>query len=189
MLFRSPVRELSQDRSFYRPSTDEIFLPLRDAFKSPEAFGHVLAHEMIHSTGHASRLMRAFGRKDPLLGPDENYCVEELRAELGSLFLTSDIGISDPAFDIRNTAAYVGHYLGRIADVMDKNPSVLFRAASDAERACRYLKKNLEKELNLTRNKEEIPAVEKGGEPVKEDHAKNEEPPSEAAFSIQEVRI
>lgn len=179
-----PVRELPQDRSFYRPSTDEIVLPLRSAFLSAEAFGHVMAHEMIHSTGHESRLMRTFGRQDPLLGPDENYCVEELRAELGSLFLTSDLGIADPTFDIRNSAAYVEHYLGQIADVMDKNPGVLFRAASDAERACRYLKKNLEKELTLTRNKEEIPAFLDKESPEKENNEKKEEPPSEAAFSM-----
>ena len=178
-----PIRETAQERSFYRPSTDEIYLPPRGAFRSLEAFGHVAAHEMIHSTGHESRLMRTFGRMNPFTGPDENYCAEELRAEIGSLFLTSDLGLMDPDFDIANSASYVEHYLDQITEAIDRDPGVLFRAASDAEKACTYLRKNLEKVMPLEKVKDEIPDLLKENAEKKELN-KTISPPDEAVFSL-----
>ena len=55
-----PIHEIAQDRSFYSPSTDEIFLPLRSQFKDQTSFAKTVLHEMAHSTGAASRLNRPF---------------------------------------------------------------------------------------------------------------------------------
>ena len=177
-----PIHETAQERSFYRPSTDEIFLPPRGVFRSLEAFGHVACHEMVHSTGHESRLMRTFGHADPFSGPDENYCVEELRAEIGSLFLTSDLGLFDEDFDITNSASYVQHYMEQMEKAIDRDPNILFRAASDAEKACSFLRTRLEKTLPLEKTKEEIPDYAD----IKKDDQKDKAgpPPSEAAFSL-----
>ena len=181
-----PIHEIAQERSFYRPSTDEIFLPPRGVFRSAEAFAHVLSHEMIHSTGHESRLARVFGRSDPISGPDEAYCIEELRAEIGSLFLCADLGLSDPDFDITNSASYAQHYMERLTDSLKKNPNVLFRAASDAEKACDYIRTGLEKSLAIRPAKEEIPAYEKEARkeiPEKGPSVTRKEP-TEAAYSL-----
>ena len=156
-----PIHEVSSDRAFYRPEADEIFLPPRGIFRSLEAFAHTATHEMTHSTGHGSRLNRTFGKRDPFRGPDANYCMEELRAELGSLFLTSDLGLMDPDFDITNSAGYMENYLDQITGMIEEDPNILFRAASDAEKASAYLRNNLEKHLALEKRTEEVPDYER----------------------------
>ena len=50
------IKEVAQDKAYYSPSEDEIVIPLREAFKSEEAFLRTALHEMCHSTGHESRL-------------------------------------------------------------------------------------------------------------------------------------
>lgn len=81
------ILETAQDEAFYQRGCDTIYLPLRSAFRDLEAFASAAAHEMIHSTGHPSRLNRAFGKWPGFGPPDDLYCMEELRAELGSFFL------------------------------------------------------------------------------------------------------
>ncbi|WP_268892558.1 zincin-like metallopeptidase domain-containing protein, partial [Porcincola intestinalis] len=56
-----PIHEIAQDRSFYSPSLDEIYLPLRSQFKDQTSFAKTLLHELAHMTGAASRLNRKFG--------------------------------------------------------------------------------------------------------------------------------
>ena len=171
-----PVNEVAQDRSFYSPSIDEIFLPLRSAFKDQNAFAEVAAHEMIHSTGHPSRLARDFGRWGPLGRPDDKYCMEELRAELGAVFLMGDIGIPPAEKEISGAAAYLDSYL----HVLKENPNVLFRIASDADKAGRYLFENFQKVYSLVPEVEMIPdgkekkpeLINSGAAPTAEDAAK-----------------
>lgn len=74
------------DSAFYRRNTDEIHAPQRVVFKNLHEFYGTVFHEIGHSTGHESRLNRdlsgAFG--------SEKYALEELRAELSSMFLEQD---------------------------------------------------------------------------------------------------
>ena len=52
------LNHTESDRAFYRPSDDAIFLPLREQFRSTAEYYSTTFHEMVHSTGHASRLDR-----------------------------------------------------------------------------------------------------------------------------------
>ncbi len=63
-------------KACYIPSRDEIHMPARETFVSPEAFYSTACHEMTHSTGHKSRLDRQFSTR---FG-DEAYAMEELVA-------------------------------------------------------------------------------------------------------------
>ena len=70
-LERENVKLLHQegDRAFYRPSTDEVVLPIRKQFMSTAEYYSTVFHELTHSTGHASRLNRLtqaafFGSED-----------------------------------------------------------------------------------------------------------------------------
>lgn len=118
-------------RAFYRPSTDEIHLPERDDFKSMPEFYATALHEMGHSTGHESRLNRdiqnSFG--------DENYAIEELRAELASMFMEQDLGVLVDDSHIRNNSAYIKSWHDEIED----NPNALFTAIADADKISRYI--------------------------------------------------
>ncbi len=137
-----PVFNLAQDKSFYSPSADRIVLPLRSAFVDPSAYAEVLAHEMAHSTGHATRLNR--GLEDTTEEPAYNF--EELVAELGSAFTLNDLQIPPFKGDYRNSAGYLKHYIG----LLQENPNILFKAASYADKAAEYIGNNFKKEYTLS---------------------------------------
>src|SRR5947199_5968162 len=113
-----------RDSAFYRPSTDSIHLPPKEAFKDAPGYYGTALHELAHWTGHPSRLNRPTLNESYRFG-DLNYAKEELRAELASVFIAAEVGVPhDPA----NHAAYVGSWIKALKE--DKNE--IFRAAHDA---------------------------------------------------------
>jgi antirestriction protein ArdC/phage/plasmid primase-like uncharacterized protein len=105
----------------YAPSSDSIHLPQKPAFNSAYEYYATALHELGHATGHSSRLHRQFGPFGSLA-----YGVEELRAEMASYALTTELGLGH--YPERH-AGYVESWMTAIR--ADKN--VLFRAARDAE--------------------------------------------------------
>jgi antirestriction protein ArdC len=97
-------------RACYRPLSDEVLMPNPERFVSAEAFYNVLFHELVHSTGHGSRLARfedaptAFGSAD--------YSKEELIAEMGAAFLSAHAGIVTAT--VVNSAAYIQGWLKQL---------------------------------------------------------------------------
>lgn len=142
------IREEPWGKAYYRPASDTIVLPPRDVFISQEAFATTLMHEMVHSTGHPSRLNR------PLLSHfgTQEYALEELRAELGAFFMGTDLGIevSQELLDSHT------HYLESWITVLKDDPNELFRACSDAQKAVERLSGNLEQYQELCREKETV---------------------------------
>src|SRR6266567_9049262 len=69
-------------RACYRPVSDTVSMPSKTAFESSEGFYSTFFHELVHSTGHASRIGRDGIEKVELFG-SESYSKEELIAELG----------------------------------------------------------------------------------------------------------
>ena len=67
----------------YSPTFDRVTMPPREAFTTPADYQGTLAHELVHWTGHESRLHREYGKR---FG-DNAYAVEELTAELGAAIL------------------------------------------------------------------------------------------------------
>jgi len=121
-----PIHEIAQDRSFYSPATDEIYLPLRSQFKDQTSFAKTLLHELAHSSGHSSRLNRQFG------GPfgSESYAKEELRAEIGALFTETDLGIPLSGEHYEDHSDYLRSWIG----VIQNDYNEFFRACADAEK-------------------------------------------------------
>lgn len=117
--------------AYYRTDLDHIALPPFGAFHSAHDYYATLAHEMVHWTGHTSRLDRDLGRK---ASGDAGYAREELVAELGAAFLCADLGLElTPRAD---HAEYLGHWL----EVLDGDKRAIFSAAAHAQRAVDYLK-------------------------------------------------
>ncbi len=122
-------------RAFYRPSTDSIQLPLREAFiGSPtstagESYYATLLHELTHWTSHETRCNRQLGKR---FG-DDAYAMEELIAELGAAFLCADLLITG--------APRVDHaqYLDCWLTVMKADKKAIFTAASKASEAVTFL--------------------------------------------------
>ncbi|MCF1450185.1 DUF1738 domain-containing protein [Agrobacterium vitis] len=118
------------NKAFYRPSEDFIQIPHFNDFVSAEAHAATLAHECIHWTKGKGRLERDFGRKD---WGDQGYAREELVAELGSVFLSADLGLAIEPRD--DHAAYIAGWL----TVLKNDKRAIFQAASYAEKAVTYL--------------------------------------------------
>ena len=118
-------------QAFYRPSTDEVHLPEREKFKSTQSFYDTALHEIGHSTGHESRLNRdlsgGFG--------SQSYAMEELRAEIASIFMAQDLGIEPSEGRLQNNAAYIQSW----KDEIKENPNALFTAIADADKIARYV--------------------------------------------------
>lgn len=122
-----------QSRAFYSPSEDSITLPSLKQFNSEKEHAYTLAHEMIHSTGHQSRLDRWSDSKDkPSRFGCESYAKEELVAELGACMMLSAVGIE---FDLKNSGAYVKNWLKSLQD----DTSLIFKASSKAQAASNYI--------------------------------------------------
>src|ERR1700746_1270642 len=114
--------------AYYRLSTDTIRLPSPDRFETPSGYYGTALHELGHWTGHPDRLDRDLG--NPF--GSEGYAREELRAEIASLILGSELGIGyDPAAH----AGYVDHWVQILTDT----PKEILYAAADAERISDYI--------------------------------------------------
>jgi antirestriction protein ArdC len=116
----------------YRPSNDVVSMPSKTSFDSSENFYSTFFHELVHSTGHASRIGRDGIEKVELFG-SESYSKEELIAELGSAMLSGITGIS-PA-TIENSASYLQSWIR----VLKGDSKLIVQAASTAQKAADYI--------------------------------------------------
>lgn len=91
------------DQAFYRPPTDEIYLPPKETFLSTSGFYGTAFHEMIHATKHAKRCNRDMG----------SYAAEELVAESGSVMLATALGTEFEHKEEENATAYLLNWLER----------------------------------------------------------------------------
>jgi antirestriction protein ArdC len=129
------IREGHYDLACYDWALDRIDMPARTLFKGTatctptEAFYATLLHELVHWTGHQSRLARDLKNR---FG-SEAYAIEELVAELGSAFLAADLGIAtEPRAD---HAAYVADWL----KVIKSDPFAISSASARASAAVDFV--------------------------------------------------
>ena len=121
------LEHMGGDRAFYRPATDSITLPLLAQFKETAEYYSTAFHEMVHSTGHMSRLNRL--EKTAFFG-SEAYSKEELIAEIGAAALVNTVGL-ETTRSFRNNAAYVQNWL----QVLKNDKRFIVSAAGKAEKA------------------------------------------------------
>src|SRR4051812_31110238 len=116
----------SEMRAYYVPRTDAVHMPARHRFVDAPHFFSTLFHELIHSTGHETRLNRTFGAH---FG-DELYSKEELVAEMGAAFLCAIAGIANENTE-RNTTAYIRNWISKL----EEDNRLIVHAAANAQRA------------------------------------------------------
>jgi antirestriction protein ArdC len=97
------VVRIGGDRAFYSPATDHIQLPPEHAFRGPPEFAATALHELAHWTGHPSRLNRDMQHRFGSAA----YAMEELRAELASAFVATELGIPT---DIPQHTSYIANW-------------------------------------------------------------------------------
>lgn len=120
-------------RAFYRPSTDEISVPAITDYHNPEEFYSTLFHEMVHSTGHSSRLNRKNGINKSAAFGSEEYFKEELVAEMGAAMLCTVARIEQATLD--NSASYIKSWLRKLKG----DPKMVVLAAGAAQKAADYI--------------------------------------------------
>ncbi len=119
------------DQAFYRPSTDMVVVPLREQFSDTTEFYSTLYHELIHSTGHETRLSRF---KGGVHNAGAEHSREELIAEIGSAACLAKLGINSKATD-ENSAAYLKAW----ANFLKDDPKAFVVAAGKADKAVKMI--------------------------------------------------
>ncbi len=117
------------NRAYYSPSLDVINMPSIEQFISSAGYYATYFHELVHSTGHTSRLARE-GITKPVKFGDTTYSKEELIAEMGASFLCAQTNIN---YDnvTENSAAYIQGWL----KVLKADKKLIFKAAAEASKA------------------------------------------------------
>jgi antirestriction protein ArdC len=119
-------------RAFYSPREDCVGLPVRERFEQAEGYYATLFHELVHATGHESRLNRATITEKAGFGSNP-YCKEELIAEMGAAFLCGQAEIAERTID--NSAAYLHGWLEQLRS--DK--TLIVQAAAQAQKAVDFI--------------------------------------------------
>ncbi|WP_224984487.1 ArdC family protein [Geomonas agri] len=120
------------NKACYSPMLDYVKLPEQQAFESPEEYYSTAFHELIHSTGHASRVGRKGILERSHFGSHE-YSKEELVAEMGAAFLCGVTGIENRTLE--NSAAYIAGWL----KALKNDKTLLVHAAAQAQKAADYI--------------------------------------------------
>jgi len=123
-----PVIKHFGGRAFYSPSADVITLPPRSAFENLDLFYGTAFHEIVHHSGHPSRLNRTFGKR---FG-DRDYAFEELVAEIGAAFLGAHSAIP---FEEMRHPEYINSWL----EILKGDSKAIFTAAAKAQSAADFV--------------------------------------------------
>lgn len=119
--------------AFYLPIQDYIQVPCKEQYQDIEEFYSTLFHEMIHSTGHKSRLNRP-DMQGIVRHGSEKYSKEELTAELGSAMIINILGIETEK-SFKNSSGYIQDWL----QVLKNDNKFIVSASSRAEKAVKYI--------------------------------------------------
>lgn len=127
------LRQIDLNRAFYSPAKDFINLPSIGQFETSEHYYATYFHELIHATGHSSRLARAevmdfseFGTKP--------YSKEELVAEMGASFLSCHSQIDYDSL-VENNASYLAGWL----KVLKEDPWFIFKVSAGSQKAVDFI--------------------------------------------------
>ncbi|NDL64241.1 ArdC family protein [Acerihabitans arboris] len=122
---------LRQNRAYYWPARDEIVMPMPSQFFTEADYWSTLLHELVHASGHETRLNREGITSSTRKFGDPIYCVEELIAEMGSAFLCAELGVYGEVQHDSYVAGWLKH--------LQADKKALFRACRQAREATEFL--------------------------------------------------
>lgn len=129
----APEYSFQPGQAVYYPLKDKINCPPIKDFEKAEEFYSTLFHEMVHSTGHKSRLNRNGITATGVAFGDEVYSKEELVAELGASMLCGVAGIDNST--LSNSASYINSWIKKLKD----DSRLIVNASSQAQKAADYI--------------------------------------------------
>ena len=177
-LIRNELQE-----AFYDRKNDYINVPKMETFKDSESYYSTLFHEMVHSSGHESRLNRE-GITDKNKFGSKGYAKEELTAELGASYLKSQAGIS--LEHTENNASYIQNWL----KVLNDDKKFIVHASAEAQKATDYILNVQEKEKEIEPSEKEIVSEPSEIEPIDKEQLETNinEMPNRISEREQELR-
>ncbi len=116
--------------AYYNPRKDVVQMPKVEQFSTSDSYDHTLFHELVHSTGHDTRLARK-GVTDKIHFGSESYAQEELIAEMGAQYLCALTGTE------AGTASQA--YINNWCEKLNSEPRWIVYAASKAEKAVNHI--------------------------------------------------
>ncbi|MEK4671603.1 ArdC family protein [Niallia sp. FSL R7-0271] len=129
----SPDYTFRSGQAVYYPLLDKINCPPMKDFEIAEEFYCTMFHEMVHSTGHKSRLARPGVTAQGVAFGSETYSKEELVAELGASMLCGVAGIDNHT--IENSASYINSWLRELKN----DHKLIVQAGAQAQKAADYI--------------------------------------------------
>jgi antirestriction protein ArdC len=120
-----------ENTAAYIHTDDVIVMPAFGSFRGQPEYYATIFHELVHSTGHPSRLNRQLGARFGL----QSKAAEELIAELGAAFLCAEFSIDG----FIPHAAYIESYL----QLLENDAKAIFTAASKAQAAVDFLRQKI----------------------------------------------
>ncbi|WP_020527075.1 ArdC family protein [Flexithrix dorotheae] len=129
-----PALKHEKAQAFYNPKEDFINMPAMELFPDYTLYLSILYHEIVHASGHASRLDRKAISGGNTTFASEIYSKEELLAEMGACFLCGHVGIQNQQ-TLEDSAAYIQGWL----DVLKSDNKLLIEAAAQAQKAVDYI--------------------------------------------------
>ncbi len=120
-------------QAYYRPSNDWVQMPEQTSFVDSDSYYKTLFHELVHSTGHDTRLKRAGVMEVNRFGSKE-YSKEELVAEIGSMMLVAVTGL-EPKDSDENSQAYINGWCKKLTE----NEQWVLFASSQAEKSVKHI--------------------------------------------------
>jgi len=131
------IKHTTQPRAYYNKTDDYIHLPNLDMFHRQDGYYSTKFHEIIHATGHESRLNLDLKSKSKV----KEYAIEELRAELGASFLCAKFGLK---MDRREDHAI---YIKSWIKALENNYELLWQSCKDAQLAIDWCDKQTDVQL------------------------------------------
>lgn len=130
---RPELRQIDANRACYAPELDFVNMPSIEQFESAEYYYATFFHELVHSTGHISRLAR-----EEIMNPQKfgsmPYSREELVAEMGASFLCSSVQLDYDSI-VENNVAYLSGWL----KILKEDSKYIFKVASEAQKTSDYI--------------------------------------------------
>ena len=121
--------------AYYSPKLDKVVLPKKKYFLSSHKYYATTFHEIIHWTGHESRLNRLKGKS---FG-DDGYQFEKLVAEIGSILINFELGILD---EFINSLRYLKSWSEAGDKTQEERIKELQEAFNLSKKAVKYIKEN-----------------------------------------------
>lgn len=131
------TNHVAGNQAFYRPSSDEVTMPLMGQFADSTDYYSTLMHEYTHATKTEKRVDRK-----PY--SDNEYAFEELVAELGSAFQMAGLGLSQTPRE--DHVQYIKSWL----QALKGDNKFIFKAAAQAQKACDWMEAQQPKEEKET---------------------------------------